>query len=271
MKNILASFIICLSLGKLYPQGLYLHTNSAYGMSLASREIGGDYSSTGNVKLVRTSFGKGLDLGFGAGYMLTKNIGVECNFNYLIGGKTQATDASNTSAPADVYVLKGRMLRIIPTVKISTGEKIRVYSKIGLVLGVFNRFIEEDTYYYSNWMGGVDKSERTTVMKGGISMGFKGNLGVDFALSDRLDLFSEVYFISQAWAPKKAEITRYLFNGEDKLGTLTTRQRETEFVDEYNYNTTIPDTQPDKSLKIYLPYSSWGINIGIKIKFGKKE
>lgn len=251
-------------------QGLYVNTNSTYGFSLAPMNISANYSQN-KIESVRSSFGKGFDFGIGVGYHFSKNIATEIDFSYLIGGKVEFTDASNPSTPKETEKLQGRMFRIIPTLKFTSGEKFKPYAKIGLVMGLGTTLKDESVNYYSTWLGTVDKYEETVMFKGGMSIGMKGNVGVDYSLSDKLGIFAEVNFISQAWAPKKAETTRYVINGEDKLSTMDVRDKETEFVDSYDPNATIAPNQPNKSLKLYLPFSSWGANIGIKISFGKKE
>lgn len=249
---------------------LYIHSNSAYGFSLAPMGISANYSPN-KTELVKSSFGKGLDIGLGAGYNFSENIAAEIDFTYLIGGKIKFTDSYNTSTPAETEELSARMYRIIPTLKFSGGEKFKPYAKIGFVIGFGARLKDESVNYFSGWSGSIEKYEETVIFSGGISLGMKGNVGVDYSFSEKLGVFAEINFISQAWAPKKAETTRYYVNGEDKLATLDKRDIETEFVDSYNPNAAIQPNQANKALKIYLPFSSWGANIGIKYTFGKKE
>lgn len=248
----------------------YVNSNTSYGLSLAPMTISANYSPN-KVESVKSSFGKGFDFGVGAGYHFNKNIAAEIDFTYLIGGKIKFTDSSNPSTPAETEELSATMFRIIPTLKFSGGEKFKPYAKIGLVIGLGTRLKDESVNYFASWTGSVEKYEETVIFSGGTSLGMKGNVGLDYSISEKFGVFAEINFISQAWAPKKAETTRYLLNGEDKLATLDVRDKETEFVDSYNPNETIQPNQPNKSLKLYLPFSSWGANIGIKFTFRKKE
>ena len=163
------------------------------------------------------------------------------------------------------------MLRIIPAIKMSAGEKIQPYARIGLSIGVMNRFYDERTHYTSLWPSGYDTYHEISVFKGGTSIGVMGAIGADYHLSDNFLIYAEVGTISQSWAPKKMLKTTYEVNGVDKLATLDKRDKETDFVDSYNPAASTPTTQASKSIKIYLPYSSWGINIGVRINFGKKK
>jgi len=272
MKKITTTLLLAIGLitaNNLKSQGLYVHTISSYGFSLAPMAISANYNSSGIIESVRSSFGKGLEFGAGLGFQFNKNIGAEINASYLIGGKSEFTDATNPNTPADVETLKGRMLRIIPTIKITAGEKIRPYTKFGFILGLGNKLIDESVRY--DFPGMIVKTEETVEFTGGLSMGFKGNLGVDFSLSDNLSVFGEVNFISQGWAPKKNATTKYLVNGEDKLSTLSVYNSETEFLDSYDTNANYDPNQPRQSLKVYFPFSSWGFNVGIHYSFGKKK
>ncbi len=251
-------------------QGLYINTISSYGFSLAPMSISANYNSNGVVESVRSSFGKGFEFGAGMGYFFNKNVGVEINGSYLLGGKTEFTDASNPSTPADIETLKGRMIRIIPAIKFTTGKQFRPFTKFGFVIGLGCKLIDESIQYsYPAWSSMV-RTEETSEFSGGLSFGFRGNLGIDLSVSDNLAVFGDVNFISQAWAPKKNVTTKYVVNGQDKLSTLPVSSTETEFVDSYNTNANYDPNQPAQSLKIYLPFSSWGFSVGIHYTFGKK-
>lgn len=249
---------------------VYVNSNTSYGFSLAPMSISANYSPA-KIESVKGSFGKGLDVGIAGGYTFNNTISAEIDFTYLIGGKIEFTDSYNTSTPVETEELSARMYRIIPTIKFSGGEKFKPYAKIGFIVGFGTRLKDESVNYFSSWGGSVEKYEETVIFSGGMSYGMKGNIGLDITLSEKLGIFTEINFISQAWAPKKAETTKYYINGVDKLSTLDVRDKETEFVESYNPSAAIQPNQPNKSLKLYLPFSSWGANIGIKYTFGKKE
>lgn len=249
---------------------LYIQSNTAYGFNLAPMSISANYSPS-KVESVKSSFGKGLDIGIGAGYYFNNNLAAEIDFTYLIGGKIEFKDAMDPYTPPATEVLTGRMYRIIPTLKFSAGEKkLKPYAKIGCVIGLGTTLTDKSVRYYNMWGGNTDKIEETAIFSGGMSIGMKGNIGMDINLTSKLGVFAEVTFISQAWAPKKIETVSYKINGEDKLSTLDQRDKVTEFVDSYDPNVNIEPHQNNKSLKIYLPYSSWGANIGVRFTFGKK-
>lgn len=263
--------LIAFSSYKLNAQKLYVNSISTYAFSMAPMNISANYSPN-KIESVRSSFGKGIDLGFGIGYHFSSNISAEINISYLLGGKVEFTDSSNPYTPKETETLQGKMFRAIPTLKFSAGEKkLKPYAKIGCVIGLGTTLTDKSVSYNSLLGGSFDKIEETAVFSGGMSIGMKGNLGMDFNLTNKLAVFAEVNFISQAWAPKKIETISYTVNGVDQLATLDQRDKVTEFVDSYDPNVNIEPQQNNKSLKIYLPYSCWGANIGVKFTFGKAE
>jgi len=57
-------------------------------------------------------------------------------------------------------------------------------------------------------------------------------------------------------------------NGVNLLPIMTVQDKETDFVDEYTITATpAPTNVPNKSLNVYLPYNTLGIQIGLVFKF----
>ena len=104
-------------------------------------------------------------------------------------------------------------------------------------------------------------------------MGFTGALGAKCNLSGSLSLFGELSFISQSWGMQKGVMTKYTVDGTDMMSQLTTSEKEIEFVDTYiEDSTTMPnDNAPSQEMSFTLPFSSWGVNIGISLSLGGGE
>lgn len=134
-------------------------------------------------------------------------------------------------------------------------------------LGVGSKILTEDID--RDISGDVDimKWEYT----GGIATGFSGAAGVNFSLSRSFTLFLEANLISMSYAPKKGVMTENSYNGVDQLSGLTASQKEVEYVKEYtiDWSNPPPDSQPQKALKFYFPFSSAGLTLGLTIRFNK--
>ncbi|MFI5203843.1 MAG: hypothetical protein ACHQF2_05050 [Flavobacteriales bacterium] len=264
MKKIL---IICLGVillapASLHAQKLYGGIGLGYGLRLAPNFVGADQTSS-SLTSVSKSFGAGFSAGIMAGYFLNEgNLALQLDVNYLMGSKIEITQI--TPFVDDNYTYKSRMIRVAPSFKFTFGEKIKPYARFGVVFGFGAKLIED--YKWKDFFAGVDVNEITEYTSG-LSVGFTSATGINFNLSDKISFFAEIAAIAQNWAPKNSIITKYVYGGVDVLSTMTTNQKETEYVDSYDPNTVIGSGSPDKELKFYMPFSSWGINLGVNIWF----
>lgn len=248
-------------------QGLYVNAGAGYGFCLAGDNMGTNVSDN-SVEIVRSSFGRGFNTGAGVGYMFNRHIGAEVNFNYLFGARTVITDNSSNSNADDVQTFRGNMLRIIPGVKVTYGDAVRPYARVGLVLGVANQMIETNEENSGAPVFPV-KTEVTEVYSGGLALGFAGAFGVDFMITDMIGIYAELGGIAQSYSPTRSRITQYEVNGADQLPGMTTIDKETEYSADYNPNEVNNNAaEPRQQLKFYSPFSSIGLNAGVHIAFG---
>ena len=251
-------------------KGLYIGMEGGYGFSAAkttyenSTYIYGTNSGE-NITVISYSLGKGINAGLYAGYMFNRHFGAELGASYFMGQKFNMSGETGDSK--DYGSLQGNMIRIIPAVKYVFGKhKLHTYMKVGLIIGVGVKVIQDDNYTF----GGFTNSITTWEYKSGISYGFHGALGINYMFTDRIGAFAELAGYYQNWAPKKAEMTQCISNGVDILPTINTYSKEREYVSSYSTNN--PDyTQPQKLAKFYYPFSSIGFNIELHIMLGKKK
>ena len=254
---------------------IYVSINGGYGLVSASNS---QYASTtvysGSPTTYESfkstgSFGKGLQFGATVGYLFTENIGAELNVGYLIGETITHTQTDSRGLFQEEKS-SAKMLRLTPSIKIQVGKKnIKPYMRFGLVIGLAPKIITSYTLNIPNsTYTHTEESSRT--MSGGTSIGFSAGMGANFKLNKRIGVFAEFNLVSQAWAPKKAVFTKSIVNGVDVLPSSTISQKEVEYVDPYVQGISNPN-EPSKSLKIYMPFSSIGINVGLQIAIGKQK
>jgi outer membrane protein W len=275
-KQLITVVALCgpLLVSNVKAQGFYLGIGGGYGFPAAKQA---DYetkggSGSGKITKVNYSLGKGTTAGLFVGYMFNKNFGAELGVSYLFGSKTIILDeftATNVSA-SDETIYKGNMLRLTPTLKMMIGEgKLQPYMKIGMIVGVAGKFTYE---YNSSDITPSESSSSQQIVEytGGVSLGFYGGLGINYALSDKLSLFGEIAGNYQNWAPTKGELVTFTNDGVDELHLLTTYDKEVEFSNELTINSNTPTNpgSPDQQLKFYVPFSSIGINIGLVFTLG---
>jgi len=268
-------------------QGFYIEAGSGYGWKAASQSIGDNYSFTNSGSTfsssdqnVKGSFGAGWNFGGAFGYMFSEHIGAELGISYLSGSNIQLTNNTNdvgNYSTSRTITISGSMLRLNPTIKIG-GEPGRItpYIKVGLVIGISPSITitNDSTYSYSTFYPTVTTIDtvvaQTNKLSGGTSFGFSVALGADVRLNNLISLYGEIGMIGQTYAPTSGTLTSYTKDGADQLSTMTTSQKQITYVDSYTTSSSAPTNAalPSQQLKVYEPFSSWGINIGVHLTFG---
>lgn len=283
-KVVLLMFINLFSITA-YSQ-FYINVGGGYNLGIANQTLLNianqtlliNYESTDNIQKienVKTSLGKGLNFGLNLGYMFNGNIGIDLQCSYLLGDETTSESKDNyTFLNINFYdyekiSIKSQMFRVNPSIIIASGfDKLDPYAKFGVILGfgsiTLNYLYEE---YENNQL--QDKEVVKWKMDGGMAFGLSSALGLMYHISDLISVYGELDLVSMSYAPTKGVMTEYTVNGADKLPDLTTDAKEIEFLDEitYDYDNPPSTAEPSKELKFYFPYSSIGLNIGVRFSF----
>ena len=254
-------------------KGAYVSVNTGYNMGTGNvsyyqaiflRMVNSTETSatTTQTEVIKVNLGKGLNFGANFGYSFNKNIGIELGANYLIGAKINGkqTELSGDYTNSEVF---SKMIQIKPTLVFRGGyDKINPYAKVGLIIGSGKITNTQDE------RSGSDVYNRTLEFKGGTPIGFHASLGTLYKLNEKISLFGELNLVSLEYAPKKGAYTQYTKNGVDQLPTMTTREKEVEFVDSYT-DTGMPPNPNEPSKQITLPFSfsSFGLNVGVQYLF----
>ena len=251
-------------------QEAYVNIGLGYGINAASQTM--QYTETLSSDTIATykgthgSLGKGLNFGVSVGYMFNKNVGAELGISYLKGSQIKSTYTDYTYIFTNLQTLttQANMLRITPTIVIATGEgTLCPYAKAGLVIGMIGKTTDK----YTDNIGSY-AYEETRESSGGVAIGFASALGLKIE-GGHMSIFGELAMISQSWAPTKNIMTESKYKGVDQLASMTTYQKETNYVDSYTVTTTPDQNSPRQNTKQYLPMSSFGINIGVRISIEK--
>lgn len=283
IKIISVISIITLCSFNVFAQYTYTGISMAYGMGLPVYSLGSSQktSPSGTLyTLEKGNYGQGLIFGIKGGYMFKKNVGMEIDISYLIGSKKEfITSSADTDTSAGIVTLtegtatldKIKMLQLNPSVKLTLGEEVRPYLRMGIMLGLGTGYtrIDQLTITTTGNVNDTTVTEIATDYSGGTAFGFNGAFGVDIDLTDNLVLFGELSISSLSWAATESKITRYIVDGVDLVPSANPASLETEYVDEF--------TQPfagspssHKELKTHLPFGSFGIGGGVIYRFGNE-
>ena len=215
-------------------------------------------------KVHPVGLGKGFAPVLRAGIFMNDFMAIELGVAYRMGINTKVDIPSTTSSSTTGWdKFSGGMLQLIPAILIQPDFDmggVSPYARVGVIVGIIpNIKCKFDVTTLNTEEVGMIK------YTGGVSIGGTAALGCDFDLSDMLALYVEVYYDAMAYAPTKGKMTKYSVNGEDKLETLTTYQKETKFVKDVT-DFKKDDNSPDQQLKNSYPFNNVGLNFGVKIK-----
>ncbi|MBP1673560.1 MAG: hypothetical protein H6Q25_1375 [Bacteroidetes bacterium] len=302
-KNVIVICLILICGTQLFAQKKwFVSFNTGYALKMSSQNLynedlefyfynsnrhydGEDQSSYGTDEQINTSIGKGFNFSLSGGYMFNENFGIEMGFSYLMGGKTlsnyeyyskQIYYDDNWNPVSYDYshcyenAISSKMFRMNPSLLFNAGNKtINPYAKVGLIIGIGSILYERTELYEDEYDNQNDQTSIKFKMNGGISFGCSAALGLNYNIGKNIALFGEVHLISMSYSPKKGTIIEYTENGKNELNELTTSEKEINFVNEFDYSSddNESDYKPTTMLQYKFPFSSFGFNVGVKIKF----
>jgi outer membrane protein W len=260
-KIILLLTMICCT-GKSFAQNFYVKLNGGYNLGSAYAR-GSNQTQNGTVTSYESapiSLGKGASFGALVGYMFNDYWGAEFGVNYLMGSTFTITQKQDMSSYT--VNISSKMLSFVPTIVFTPGfEKINPYAKLGLIIGTGS--FESKSVLNSSF----NNQNETTLSNGGLAYGLVGTFGTTYTINDHVSLFGEISLINLSNSPTKSEITESKINGVDNLPNMSTRDKITEFSDSYTDDNSNNPNNPTKKIAISVPFSSVGLNLGIKYNF----
>ena len=223
-----------------------------------------DMSGSGDkVDDVLMSFGKGGNFGIGIGYMFTKNLGAELGANYLLGSTTKSAQKESDGSYVINQAVSAKQIQLSPMVVLKGNyAKINPYAKLGVLLGVGSKVTYEEDQLWNNNVYSIKEE-----LDGGTAVGVTGAIGMDYAVNNKISLFGEIKANSLTYKPEKGSVVSATYNGEDDLGDWSNFYKETEFSDEYTEPTTFNPSAPRVMSRLTLPFSSIGVNLGMRFHF----
>jgi hypothetical protein len=276
-KVVLFILVIQLSFVCSFAQGIYVRGGTGFGLPAATglmgenqnirQDIGNIYESS--VEAVKGSYGAGVNFDIAAGYKFNENFIFELGFLYLAGRKyetfyrnifSSVTGAS--SRIEDTYTSYSRGFYVNPSFVFSAGfGKQAPYARIGIIAG--SPKIKRDESFYDD-SDGVSEGTIKWEDYGGLSIGFQTAIGVNWKITERLDIFTEAVFVSMTYYAEKAEMTEYIENGTDVLGLYPASFTNIDYVKKVEYNPQPDPDAPSYQLIKASPFSSISARVGIR-------
>lgn len=216
---------------------------------------------------VDLSLGQGILTNGIIGYDLNQSYGLTLSGSYLFGAEFSSKTSNNLTVERN---LSASMVRINPSFRMYVSQnKFRTYADIGFILGIgkINFNLKNST---------VDATilEYSYVYDGGLSYGASARFGMEYQVSKRLRVFGEFQFISQAYAPTKGYLTKYIVNNEDVTESFQQNaSANVVFVESIQSDPSVSPSpnEPQVRAKHSYPFHSYGLNVGVKFILWEKE
>ena len=241
-----------------------------------------DYTGSGTAyntsqKGVYGSWGQGMDIDGYIEDMICECFGAGLDLSYQKGKKFKYNDnttniySAYTSTNMEDYTGSYNAFTINPYIKVQCCEYfgIKPYGRIGLDLNLMNTMKQSYTETETS-PSGTDIYDEKAKLKGKLNLGLDAAAGFKYDLGNSFKLFGELDYKTRSFTPDMWTLTKYSENGVDKLSTLNTSQKETEYTKDYTSSSTatVDPNAPAKSLTYKAPASSWGLKIGVAYDFG---
>lgn len=288
MKKTFSSLLLIILIsGASFAQSIYLRAGGGYGFPIATSSIGQKNLHTSinsvdsySTKSVTGSFGSGTDFNFAVGYKFNENFIFEISSQYLISTKYKSynnysytnvdysyVDNYNTTSSAKALFLN-------PSFVFSAGfGKAAPYGRFGFIIGSPKVSGSELAYYNGD---GIDSVASKWEYTKGISLGFQGAIGMNWKLTEKLDFYTEINYISMTYYAGEYNLTQDIssngFNVTDNLPNISVSQKRTIYKKEFDPNAVNTDSgKPQIALREATPFSSISLQVGIRFSLWKKS
>lgn len=225
------------------------------------------FSDSLSVRTVsEVSMGRGVGLDAAVGVQLAGNLYGEIAVGYQSGlpFESRTTFNSATSASTKTRSVRGDMLRLTPALMFTADvASLKPFARLGMVIAVPKVTDTADS---------SDDYERTieeVELTGGPTIGLAGALGIEYSLGGKLAVAAEFNYQSMAFSPTEGKLVKSTVDGVDKLPSMTTREKEVQFVDTLNSNPSVTANagSPDMDTSISIPFSNFGAAVSLVYKF----
>ncbi len=297
MKKTAQTLCLVLLLGiipsTIYSQSFYMSFGGGYGIGVNGLRTS-SYSTSYTYKLDtnyahstyfsnKVTLGNGFIPSIGVGIMFNKNIGFDINTAYLFGKPYEYSQTDNYDFPYGNYrsfainqSTSGNSIIILPSIilKSHLDKSVDYFLKVGLAIGSTRIDELNDIRIIDGFSGSKSpfiNINYTREFSSSFSLGMQISAGIEIFLLENLNFYAQCSYLGYSTTPKSSEIVSYSYEGEDKLSDLTTKEKETIYVETYTEDDPISDDEPNKSLYNTYSFNMIHIEIGLLWSFGNTE
>ncbi len=227
------------------------------------------FDSLTTVKSSEVYLGNGMTVGAGLEYKLKNGFSTGLVVEYFMGEKNYIEQTYQDSASQSFkdstyqYVFYASFTEVKPYVAFRhTVSNMHYAAGAGIVLGLghvireLTRLYPYKTYYEKYWY------------KGGVAAGMFVRFSVEYFIKPRLAFSGVVGASTLTYMPSKGELVEAYEDGSKTVDVLDDKplsERETEFVDSYDYiDGQIDKDKPSKELRPYFNLNAFYFRLGLR-------
>ncbi|HWB64298.1 MAG TPA: outer membrane beta-barrel protein [Chitinophagales bacterium] len=256
---------------------------------------------------VHGSYGKGVNVTLGLGYMINRYFGFDLGISFLKSASISCNQykelyledpVSPTGFDATGSYLNCKIstnvfgISLMPSIVVAAakpGWKVYPYARLGLSMPVFGKslqnvditldsaFANSPAISKSPYFLGVH-TKVTLETQGSASLGFNGALGVSYRPIPLISVFAEVNGQYLTVKAKSSKITQWESDGTDKIPDRGVYRTQFNYVDQLTsssnnaaYNANYDATKPKEDIRPTAAFSNLGFNVGITFYIGKEK
>jgi hypothetical protein len=293
MKKVI--FFACLFSSQFIIAQGYLKLGGGYGFSASKDNFSSPVlvlqgnNSIASKENIYGTIGSGATVRLAGGYTFSNNFGIELEAYYLMGDKKYVTEFSNSSTNLNEKSFAyTRQFRVLPSLYVKASKGLlKPYIGFGPLLPLAGY-----TYLEVKRQDPAAQTNSFYVRKvsGNFSIGFESYAGANISWpNENFNLFIELRYTGLRIKSKFAETIQYditnTATGEvtDNLSSLTTFQREINFVDKLTPESNafegpgginavaFDSTKPMDKLSSTNNFNAFGINLGVRVNLVSKK
>lgn len=289
MKKVIVFFVILISFPEIIcAQKIYIRAGFGYGLPAASSVIAENSSysyiandnideETSSFEAVSGSYGSGTNISVAIGYEFNENFILDLNIQYLKGRKYKSDYINyedyfdNITIDEEYYTSYARGIFFNPGFIFSAGwGKLAPYARIGIIAGL-PKVTENDDYYYYADDGAINEDNITWIYGGGLALGYQTGIGINWKINEKLDVFSELNFVSMSYYAKVGEMTNYIQDGIETIDQQTVYSTNTDYRKEFDQTMPYDADKPRNMIRESRPFSFISGQVGIRFTLLKQN
>ncbi|MFL0120431.1 outer membrane beta-barrel protein [Tenacibaculum maritimum] len=268
----------------------YMSASGGYSIPSAGVKFGTETTPSG-VKNTYGSYGEGLHTQLRGGYFFNDKFGVEVGLGYLYGADQTILKVSGIPSQPEVDI-KSRGRAYGASASFVYKFTNNIYGRFGALIKVGGKTEAVGTLEgISLPAGAIPNLPISTTLdvnftqdyKGRLPLGFIGAIGYKYDVASNVSLFAELEYMGISVTRDTSSIAEFSASLREVPGSSLSLEQvrgilaaggnplanslydNIEYVDELPLN----NTDATKQLSQKVPYSSFGINIGVTYTFGK--